>query len=217
MLQDVSLDPDIPDAGGDVPPLVEDEELADGQQEVEDLTLHVPGEFSAPQTDPRSGRPADAPAPEPSIPTGAPEPAPHSPGRSSTEPQQAAEVSTPPLCGLRLQCISHHQKLRSLCSIQLTYCFPSLLVCLQDFRGPDDQPGYLAVVQLATALVGLRHEPALSEGRVDELIRLYEALSPYDRSRVVYPPRYRDRPAQGRFMAAKPSRTSIPGVESLRR
>ncbi|XP_056127238.1 uncharacterized protein LOC130104711 [Rhinichthys klamathensis goyatoka] len=107
----------------------------------------------------------------------APEPAPHSPGRSSPEPQQAAE----------------------------------------DYRGPDDQPGYLAVVQLATALVGLRHDPALSEGRVDELIRLYEALSPYDRARVVYPPRYRDRLAQGRFMAAKPSRTSIPGVESLRR
>ncbi|XP_056127239.1 uncharacterized protein LOC130104727 [Rhinichthys klamathensis goyatoka] len=164
VLQDVSLDPDIPDAGGDVPQLVEDDELADGQQEVEDLTLHVPGEFPSPQTDPRSGRPADAPAPEPSSPTGAPEPAPHSPGRSSPEPQQAAE----------------------------------------DYRGPDDQPGYLAVVQLATALVGLRHEPALSEGRVDELIRLYEALSPYDRARVVYPPRYRDRPAQGRFMAAKP-------------
>ncbi|XP_051952646.1 uncharacterized protein LOC127622664 [Xyrauchen texanus] len=175
VLQDVSLDPDIPDAGGDVPQLVEDDELADGQQEVEDLTLHVPGEFPAPQTDPRSGRPADAP--EPSSPTGAPEPAPHSPGRSSPEPQQAAE----------------------------------------DYRGPDDQPGYLAVVQLATALVGLRHDPALSEGRIDELIRLYEALSPYDRARVVYPPCYRDRPAQGRFMAAKPSRTSIPGVESLRR
>lgn len=33
-----------------------------------------------------------------------------------------------------------------------------------------------------TALVGLRHNPALSEGRVDELIRLYEALSPHDRA-----------------------------------
>lgn len=53
--------------------------------------------------------------------------------------------------------------------------------------------------------------------RVDELIRLYEALSPHDRARVDYPPRYRDRPAQGRFMAVKPSRTTIPGVESLRR
>ncbi|KAK7157004.1 hypothetical protein R3I94_006915 [Phoxinus phoxinus] len=177
VLQDVSLDPDIPDAGGDITPLVEEDELADGQQEVEDLTLHMPGEFPAPQTDPRSGQPADAPAPEPSRPTSAPEPAPHSPDRSSPEPQQAAE----------------------------------------DYRGPDDQPGYLAVVRLATALVGLRHDPALSEGRVDELIGLYEALSPHDRARVVYPPRYRDRPAQGRFMAAKPSRTTIPGVESLRR
>ncbi|CAL8343675.1 unnamed protein product [Merluccius merluccius] len=87
----------------------------------------------------------------------------------------------------------------------------------KDYRGPDDQPGYLAVVQLATALVGLRYDPALSEGRVDELIRLYEALSTYDRARVVYPPRYRDRPARGRFMAAKLNRTSTPGVESLRR
>ncbi|XP_051251220.1 uncharacterized protein LOC127360838 [Dicentrarchus labrax] len=87
----------------------------------------------------------------------------------------------------------------------------------EDYRGPDDQPGYLAVVQLATALVGLRFEPALSEGRVDELIRLYEALSKFDRDRVVYPPRYRDRPARGRFKAAKPSRTSIPGVENMRR
>ena len=90
-------------------------------------------------------------------------------------------------------------------------------MCLQDYRGPDDQPGYLAVVQLATALVGSRYDLALSEGRVDELIGLYEALSPNDRARVVYPPRYRDRPARGRFMAAKPSRTSIPGVESMRR
>ncbi|KAK0142136.1 hypothetical protein N1851_020175 [Merluccius polli] len=106
-----------------------------------------------------------------------PSPHPHSPGRSSPEPQQAAE----------------------------------------DYRGPDDQPGYLAVVQLATALVGLRYDQALSEGRVDELIGLYEALSTYDRARVLYPPRYRDRPARGRFMAAKSHRTSIPGVESMRR
>lgn len=210
MLQDVSLDPDIPDAGGDVPHLVEDDELADGQ-EVDDLTLHVPGEFLDPLTDPRSGRPADAPAPEPSSPTGAPEPAPHSPGRSSPEPQQAAEVSTT---------VVHPASPKTALALFYPtdlFLSPFFLVCLQDYRGPDDQPGYLAVVQLATALVGLRHDPALSEGRVDELIRLYEALSPYDRARVVYPPRYRDRPAQGRFMAAKPSRTSIPGVESLRR
>ncbi|XP_051250176.1 uncharacterized protein LOC127359896 [Dicentrarchus labrax] len=177
VLQDVSLDPDTPDAGGDVPLTPPTEEESDvAHEEVDDLTLHVPG-VPAPQLDPRSGQPADAPAPEPSRPTTAPEPAPHSPGRSSSEPQQAAE----------------------------------------DYRGPDDQPGYLAVVQLATALVGLRFEPALSEGRVDELIRLYEALSKFDRDRVVYPPRYRDRPARGRFKAAKPSRTSIPGVENMRR
>ncbi|XP_030216065.1 uncharacterized protein LOC115546731 [Gadus morhua] len=176
VLQDVSLDPDVPDAGP--PPTEEDDELAEGRHELEDLTLHVPGEFTAPRTDPRSGQPADAPAPEPSRPTDPPEPAPRSPGRSSPEPQQTAE----------------------------------------DYRGPDDQPGYLAVVRLATALVGLRHEQALSEGRVDELIGLYEALSPFDRARVVYPPRYTDGAARGgRFMAAKPGRTSIPGVESLRR
>ena len=89
MLQDVSLDPDVPDAGP--PPTEEDDELAEGRQELEDLTLHVPGEFTAPRTDPRSGQPADAPAPEPSRPTDPPEP--RSPGRSSPEPQQAAEVS----------------------------------------------------------------------------------------------------------------------------
>ncbi|XP_059907891.1 uncharacterized protein LOC132457639 [Gadus macrocephalus] len=110
VLQDVSLDPDVPDAGP--PPTEEDDELAEGRQELEDLTLHVPGEFTAPQTDPRSGQPADAPAPEPSCPTDPPKPAPRSPGRSSPEPQQAAE----------------------------------------EYRGPDDQPGYLAVVRLATAL-----------------------------------------------------------------
>ncbi|KAK0153861.1 hypothetical protein N1851_004053 [Merluccius polli] len=178
VLQDVSLDPDTPDAGGgDVPLAPSTEEGRDvGQEEVDDPTLHVP-DVPAPQMDPRSGQPADAPAPEPSRPTTAPEPAPHSPGRSSPEPQQAAE----------------------------------------DYRGPDDQPGYLAVVQLATALVGLRYDQALSEGRVDELIGLYEALSTYDRARVLYPPRYRDRPARGRFMAAKSHRTSIPGVESMRR
>ncbi|CAL8266768.1 unnamed protein product [Boreogadus saida] len=176
VLQAVSLDPDVPDAGP--PPIEEDDELAEGRHELEDLTLHVPGEFTAPRTDPGSGQPADAPAPEPSRPTDPPEPAPRSPGRSSPEPQQAAE----------------------------------------EYRGPDDQPGYLAVVRLATALVGLRHEQALSEGRVGELIGLYEALSPFDRARVVYPPRYTDGAARGgRFMAAKPARTSIPGVESLRR
>ncbi|CAM4569843.1 unnamed protein product [Leuciscus chuanchicus] len=144
--------------GGGIPPLVEDDELADGQQEVEDLTLHVPGEYP--------GQPANTP--EPSRPTSPPEPAPHSPVRSSPEPQQAAE----------------------------------------DYREPDDQPEF----------GGVASRPGLELIlRVDELIRLYEALSPYDRARVVYPPRYRDRPARGRFMAVKPSRTTIPGVESLRR
>ena len=41
---------------------------------------------------------------------------------------------------------------------------------------------WLVMVQLATALVGSRYDPALSEGRVDELIGLYEALSPNDRA-----------------------------------
>ena len=69
---------------------------------------------------------------------------------------------------------------------------------------------------LAAALVGLRFEQALSEGRVDELIGLYEALFPLDRARVDYPPRHR--PAQGgRFMAGKAGRTSFPGVQSLKR
>ena len=69
------------------------------------------------------------------------------------------------------------------------------------------------MVRLAMALVGLRHEHALSEGRVDELIGLYEDLSPLDRARVVYPPRYPDGAAWGgRFMAAKTGRTSIPGA-----
>ena len=96
VLQAVSLDPDIPDAGGDVPLTPTTEEGCDVQEEVDDLTLHVP-DVPAPPVDPRSGQPADAPAPEPSPPTCAPEPAPHSPGRSSPEPQQAAEVGTPPL------------------------------------------------------------------------------------------------------------------------
>lgn len=50
-------------------------------------------------------------------------------------------------------------------------------MCLQEYRGPDDQPGFLAVVKLATALVGLRTEEALSERRVDELIELYESFT----------------------------------------
>ncbi|KAK0146403.1 hypothetical protein N1851_014286 [Merluccius polli] len=169
VLQDVSLDPDTPDTP-DVPLTPPTEEGSDvAHEEVDDLTLHVP-DVPAPQMDPRSGQPADAPAPEPS--------------RLTTDP-------TPP-AGPR-------QSLSRL------------------LRGPDDQPGYLAVVQLATALVGLRYDLALSDGRVDELIRLYEALSTYDRARVAYPPRYRDRPARGCFMAAKPNCASTPGVESLRR
>ena len=102
VLQDVSLDPDVPDAAVELTEEEEDE-LAAGKEEVDDPTLHVPGEFPAapPQTEPRSGRPADAPALEPSRPTSPPAPAPpHFPGRSSPEPRQAAEVSTPPLCAL---------------------------------------------------------------------------------------------------------------------
>ncbi|KAL2080702.1 hypothetical protein ACEWY4_024495 [Coilia grayii] len=180
VLQDISLDPDTPDAEGNVPLSPPTEEgLHVAQEEVDDLTIPPPGglQRAPPQRDPRSGQPADdAPAPEPPRPT-TPEPAPHLPGRSSPPPQPAPE----------------------------------------DYRGPDEQPGYLAVVKLATALVGLRSEAALSERRVDELIELYEALSPYDRARVHYPPRHRDRPAQGRFKAAKSAHTSIAGVESLKR
>ncbi|KAL2082466.1 hypothetical protein ACEWY4_022284 [Coilia grayii] len=180
VLQDISLDPDVPDAEGNVPLSPPTEEgLHIAQEEVDDLTVPPPGglQRAPPQRDPRSGQPTDeAPVPKPPRPT-TPEPAPHLPGRSSPPPQPAPE----------------------------------------NYRGPDDQPGYLAVVKLAMALVGLRSEAALSERRVEELIELYEALSPYDRARVHYPPRHRDRPAQGRFKAAKWAHTSIAGVESLKR
>ncbi|KAG9264838.1 hypothetical protein AMEX_G21172, partial [Astyanax mexicanus] len=73
----------------------------------------------------------------------------------------------------------------------------------EESHGPDGAPGYEHVVNLATALVGLRKLTHLTDSKVDK-------------ERSVYPPRHQDRLTAGRFKATKYT-SGTPGVESLKR
>ncbi|CAL8358257.1 unnamed protein product [Merluccius merluccius] len=91
----------------------------------------------------------------------------------------------------------------------------------EDYRGPDDQPGYLAVVQLATASVGLRYDPALSEGRVDNQALRGPVNIRQGQSSLPSP--LQGQASSGALHGSEASphqwcgETSIPGVESMRR
>ncbi|KAJ8364716.1 hypothetical protein SKAU_G00135470 [Synaphobranchus kaupii] len=84
-------------------------------------------------------------------------------------------------------------------------------------RGPDGQPGYQHVTRLAGALVALRGLESVSETTVDELVRLWGALTDADKSRLVYPSRHQDRLLRGRFKASKSKISVVAGKESLQR
>ncbi|KAJ8370901.1 hypothetical protein SKAU_G00109290 [Synaphobranchus kaupii] len=85
------------------------------------------------------------------------------------------------------------------------------------FRGPDGQPGYQHVTRLAGALVALRGLESVSETTVDELVRLWGALTDADKSRLVYTSRHQDRLLRGRFKASKSKISVVAGKESLQR
>ncbi|KAJ8364998.1 hypothetical protein SKAU_G00138290 [Synaphobranchus kaupii] len=85
------------------------------------------------------------------------------------------------------------------------------------FRGPDGQPGYRHVTRLAGALVALRGLESVPETTVDELVRLWGALTDVDKGRLVYPSRHQDRLLRGRFKASRSKTSVVTGKESLQR
>lgn len=79
--------------------------------------------------------------------------------------------------------------------------------------GPDNIYGYSRVLALAEFLVTLRNKATMSTVEVRQLEDLWSALSEYDKSRTVFPPRFSRDPPQGRFRSKKKKVT--PGVESI--
>ncbi|RXN21173.1 Epithelial-stromal interaction 1 [Labeo rohita] len=82
--------------------------------------------------------------------------------------------------------------------------------------GPDGIAGWDKVQNLAGYLVGLREAPYLTDLQVTEAIRLWTALSDFDKQRINYQPRHQPQLTHGRFKA--PNRSGVtPGVESVKR
>ncbi|RXN16010.1 hypothetical protein ROHU_008496 [Labeo rohita] len=81
--------------------------------------------------------------------------------------------------------------------------------------GPDGIAGWDKVQNLAGYLVGLR-EAYLTDLQVTEAIRLWTALSDFDKQRISYQPRHQPQLTHGRFKAPKCSGVT-PGVESVKR
>ncbi|XP_076876832.1 uncharacterized protein LOC143526077 [Brachyhypopomus gauderio] len=85
-----------------------------------------------------------------------------------------------------------------------------------DSVGPDNIEGYRAVQNLADYLVTLKdHSFALSLEESSHIITLWQALSDYDKQRMVYAPRHQATLNKGRFRVTK--KIVAPGVESTRR
>ncbi|XP_052472153.1 uncharacterized protein LOC128028874 [Carassius gibelio] len=83
--------------------------------------------------------------------------------------------------------------------------------------GPDGQGGYDHVIRLADSLVDLRLQGFVTQGKVDEIVVLWNNLSDHDRGTLIYPPRHRDRVLKGRFKVSHSKTNVIPGTESLKR
>ena len=89
-----------------------------------------------------------------------------------------------------------------------------------DTVGPDNVPGYGSVMTLAEFLVGLRDQTsALSRPQGQTIVKLWNALSDYDKRPTMFSPRHKDRLLQGRFKASKSSTatTVVPGKDSTAR
>jgi len=76
--------------------------------------------------------------------------------------------------------------------------------------------GYDSIQELAQELIDVRHYTALCNDKVDELVGLWEKLSPHDKAKISYLPRYQTRLIEGRFKTHK-STTVTPGVDSIHR
>ncbi|KAL2080220.1 hypothetical protein ACEWY4_024015 [Coilia grayii] len=85
-----------------------------------------------------------------------------------------------------------------------------------DVLGPDGHGGYHHTVNLAKALVELRHQSFVTQRQTAEIIRLWQRLTDRDKAVVTFPPRFRDRLIQGRFKTTH-RHSHVPGVESLKR
>lgn len=83
--------------------------------------------------------------------------------------------------------------------------------------GPDGQVGYDHVIRLADSLVDLRHQGFVTQGKVNEIVMLWNNLSDHDKGPLIYPPRHRDRVLQGRFKVSHSKTNVTPGTESLKR
>ncbi|XP_042589352.1 uncharacterized protein LOC122138796 [Cyprinus carpio] len=83
--------------------------------------------------------------------------------------------------------------------------------------GPDGQAGYDHVIRLADSLVDLRHQGFVTQGKVDEIVILWNQLSDHDKGTLIYPPRHRDRVLKGRFKVSHSKTSVTPGTESLKR
>ena len=78
----------------------------------------------------------------------------------------------------------------------------------------DNIPGYSKVVELAAFLVSLREqEMALTTEQADTVIRLWDALSLYDRSRTRFPQRFSS--TSGTGFRGKKKKNVAPGVVSV--
>lgn len=90
-----------------------------------------------------------------------------------------------------------------------------MMPLFQDSVGPNGVAGFDAVQKLSSYLVSLASESSLTNQQADEIIRLWNDLSPYDRQRVNYPARHQERILTGRFARCKTAVT--PGVDSVKR
>ena len=81
--------------------------------------------------------------------------------------------------------------------------------------GPENIPGYDKVQHLAACLVSLTDKTSLANSEVDTIVRLWDSLSQFDKSRVTYSSRFQSKAIKGRFALSKSNVT--PGVEIVKR
>lgn len=86
---------------------------------------------------------------------------------------------------------------------------------MQESVGPQNIPGYRKVQDLATELVLLRDQNAVSKEAAERICALYQKLDEYDRRGIAFQPRRQDTLKKGRFK--RPKSAVFAGSESTRR
>ena len=95
-----------------------------------------------------------------------------------------------------------------------------LYVFLQEAVGPDNIKGYGRVDALASYLFSLRDSSlALKNSQAERIVRLWNALLPYDKQRASTPQHPKPQIVEmGRFKARKGSAScTVPGADSTKR